>query len=444
VKVLLISPGKDEYYATRLKRAFKIPPLTLSTIAALTKPSVDVSILDEHVEPIDFDVDADLVGITVMTSVAPRAYKIADEFRRRGAKVVLGGPHPSALPQEAIEHCDAVVIGEAEGTWEHVIEDFEKGALKKFYSNGSLPSLVGLPMPRRDLYKKGAYYITNTLQITRGCPFNCSFCSVSNFFGKSYRHRPIDDVLKEIESFNGKLFGFLDDNIIGNVSYSKELFDALAPYKIKWVGQSSFNIVRDEKLLKAAEKSGCSGLFIGFETISDDSLREIGKVQNNIGEFKEGIKRLHDHGILVLGAFIFGFDSDDKDVFKRTLDFAIESNLDLAQFSILTPLPGTKLHEKLLSEGRIFDRDWSKYDMGNVVFKPAQMTPEELKKGNGWAWKEFYSYGSIMKRILNMNFDLLRRLLYFAPLLTLNFSFKRALDFEIKNSKEKTHKKGRD
>lgn len=185
-------------------------------------------------------------------------------------------------------------------------------------------------------------------------------------------------------------------------------------------------------------------MFIGFETISDDSLREIGKVQNNIGEFKEGIKRLHDHGILVLGAFIFGFDSDDKDVFKRTLDFAIESNLDLAQFSILTPLPGTKLHEKLLSEGRIFDRDWSKYDMGNVVFKPAQMTPEELKKGNGWAWKEFYSYGSIMKRILNMNFDLLRRLLYFAPLLTLNFSFKRALDFEIKNSKEKTHKKGRD
>lgn len=435
VKVLLISPGKDEYYKKRLKLALKMPPLTLSTIAALTKPDIEVAILDEHVEPINYDDVPDLVGITVMTSVAPRAYKIADKFRKSGAKVVLGGPHPSALPKEAIRHCDAVVIGEAEGAWEKLLEDFKNGDLKQFYSNEKLPSLVNLPEPRRDLYKKEAYYFVNSLQVSRGCPFNCSFCSVSNFFGRTYRHRPIADVIREIEHLEGKFVAFIDDNIVGNPKYSKELFNALIPLKIRWVGQSSFNIIRDPDLLKAAKKSGCAGLFIGLETISEESMQEIGKVQNDIKEFKVGIKRLHDHGIIVLGAFIFGFDSDDKDVFKRTLDFALESKLDLAQFSILTPLPGTRLYEKLSSEDRIINADWSKYDMGNAVFMPAQMTPEELQKGMGWAWREFYSYGSILKRLFSVNFHLLRHLLYFAPLLVLNMSFKRALDFESKMAK---------
>ncbi|MGB4366735.1 MAG: radical SAM protein, partial [Acetomicrobium sp.] len=274
-----------------------------------------------------------------------------------------------------------------------------------------------------------------SLQVSRGCPFNCSFCSVSNFFGRTYRHRPIADVIREIEHLEGKFVAFIDDNIVGNPKYSKELFKALIPYKIRWVGQSSFNIIRDPDLLKAARKSGCAGLFIGLETISEESMQEIGKVQNDIKEFKVGIKRLHDHGIIVLGAFIFGFDSDDKDVFKRTLDFALESKLDLAQFSILTPLPGTRLYEKLSSEDRIINTDWSKYDMGNAVFMPAQMTPEELQKGMGWAWREFYSYGSILKRLFSVNSNLLRHLLYFAPLLVLNMSFKRALDFESKMAK---------
>ncbi|MGB4097433.1 MAG: radical SAM protein, partial [Acetomicrobium sp.] len=279
MKVLLISPGKDEYYKKRLKRALKMPPLTLSTIAALTKPDIEVAILDEHVEPINYDDVPDLVGITVMTSVAPRAYKIADKFRKSGAKVVLGGPHPSALPKEAIRHCDAVVIGEAEGAWEKLLEDFKNGDLKQFYFNEKLPSLVNLPEPRRDLYKKEAYYFVNSLQVSRGCPFDCSFCSVSNFFGKTYRHRPIADVIREIEHLEGKFVAFIDDNIVGNPKYSKELFNALIPIKIRWVGQSSFNIIRDPDLLKAAKKSGCAGLFIGLETISEESMQEIGKVQ---------------------------------------------------------------------------------------------------------------------------------------------------------------------
>jgi len=429
MKILLISPGKDEYYAKRLGFAFNFPPLGLATVAALTKPGIEVRILDEHVEKIDYNEGADLVGISVMTSVAPRAYRIAREFRLRGSKVVLGGPHPSALPEEAIQYCDAVVIGEAEGSWQRLIEDFEKGALQRFYSNEQKPSLTGLPEPRRDLYKKWVYFVKDTIQTTRGCPYDCSFCSVSGVFGRQYRSRPVQDIVSSIELLKAGFVGFVDDNIAGNKKYSKELFKALIPLRIKWAGQSSVNIAEDKELLLLAKKSGCTGLFMGFETISQQSMGEIGKSQNKIEEFKTNIKRLHDYGIVVLGAFVFGFDSDDKDVFKRTVDFIYEAKLDLAQFTILTPLPGTALYKKLLSEGRIISTDWRKYDMENVIFKPAQMSAEELEKGTAWAWREFYSRGSIIRRLLGMKFDILRLVLYTVPLLIINLGFKKALDF---------------
>lgn len=406
-----------------------MPPLGLSTIAALTEPGIEVAILDEHVEPIAYDDVADLVGITVMTAVAPRAYEIAREFRSRGAKVVLGGPHPSALPEEAIQHCDAVVIGEAEGPWQRLIDDFKEGHLEKFYFSESRPDLANLPEPRRDLYKKKAYIVEGTVQTSRGCPYDCAFCSVSNVFGKAYRHRPVEDVVRSIEQLDKRFIGFMDDNITGNRRYSKELFKALSPLKIKWAGQASVNAAEDQELLELAEKSGCVGLFMGFETVSKESMGEIGKSQNKIEEFKANVKRLHEHGIIVMGAFIFGFDSDDRDVFKRTVDFVYDAKIDLAQFSILTPLPGTRLHKKMISENRIIDADWSKYDMGHVVFKPAQMSAEELDEGAAWAWKEFYSRGSILRRVFGMKFDLLKIALYFLPVLTINLSFKKALDF---------------
>ncbi|MDI9390717.1 MAG: radical SAM protein [Synergistota bacterium] len=434
MRILLISPGKDVYYAKRLGRAFKLPPLGLSTIAALVKPGIEVSILDEHVEPLNYDDTADLVGISVMTAVAPRAYEIAERFMARGAKVVLGGPHPSALPEEAIQHCDAVVIGEAEGSWQRLIDDFERGHLEKFYFNENRPDLANLPEPRRDLYKKKAYFVESTIQTSRGCPYGCSFCSVSNVFGKAYRHRPVEDVVRSIEHMGKRLVGFMDDNVAGNRRYSKELFKALAPLKIKWAGQASVNMTEDQELLELAEKSGCVGLFMGFETVSKESMGEIGKSHNKIEEFKANVRRLHDHGIVVLGAFIFGFDSDDRDVFKRTVDFVYGAKIDLAQFSILTPLPGTKFYEKLSSENRIIDTDWSKYDMGHVVFKPAQMSPEELDEGATWAWKEFYSRGSIARRVFGMKFDLFKIALYFLPVLTINLSFKKAIDFGQKLS----------
>jgi len=435
-RILLISPGKDVHYAKRLGIAFRLPPLGLATVAALTKPGIDVYILDEHVEEINYNDGADLVGISVMTSAAPRAYRIAEEFRLRGTKVVLGGPHPSALPEEAIQHCDAVVMGEAEGSWQRLIDDFEKGHLEKFYSNEEKPGLIRLPEPKRELYKKGAYFIKDTIQTTRGCPYDCSFCSVSSVFGNAYRSKPVEDIVRSIEFLKAGFVGFVDDNIAGNKKYSKELFKALIPLKIKWAGQSSVNIADDLELLKLAKKSGCTGLFVGFETISTQSMGEIGKSQNKIEEFKRNVRRLHDHGIVVLGAFVFGFDSDDKDVFKRTVDFVYGAKLDLVQFSILTPLPETHLHKKLLSENRIIDTDWTKYDMEKVVFRPAQMSAEELQQGNMWAWREFYSRGSIIRRLLGTRFDIIRLALYTVPLVIMNLGFKKALDFNTRLRKK--------
>lgn len=426
MKLKLITPARNDPRRPRLKgRAFRFPQIALTIIAALTPPEVEVSITDEEVENIDFEEEGDLVGITVMTATAPRAYEIADEFRRRGVKVVLGGMHPSALPHEAIQHADAVVIGEVEGCWHQVIEDFKRNRLQPFYSSPIRPSLEGLPFPRRDLLNKKAYLLINTVQTTRGCPFDCTFCSVTNFFGRSYRTRPVGEVMQEIRSLKSRFIGFLDDNIVGNVRYAKELFKALCNERIKWAGQSSLGIVDDPELLTLAQKSGCMGLFIGFESISTASLKEVGKRFLNVNKYREAIAKLHDHGIAVLGAFIFGMDSDSPDVFEQTLEFTLKSRLDLVQFAILTPFPGTSLFKRLEEENRIITKDWTKYDMGNVVFKPRLMTPEQLKEGASWAWRQFYSYKSILKRISTLGKRFFPLSL---PLLIVNASYKKVLD----------------
>ena len=255
VKLELIVPATQENIRKRRKTI--IPPLGLAMVAALTPPEVEVSLTDENVTVIDFQKETDLVGITALTVTALRAYEIADKFRAKGAKVVLGGIHPSALPEEASQHADAVVIGEAEGIWPNLIEDFKANKLQRVYKQVKRPSLLNLPIPRRDLFAEGAYYITNTLSTTRGCPYACSFCSVTSFFGHTYRCRPVEEVLKEIETLNQrKLIGFVDDNVVGNPKFAKELFRALIPYKVKWGAQASVTIARDDELLKLAAASG--------------------------------------------------------------------------------------------------------------------------------------------------------------------------------------------
>lgn len=377
-------------------------PLALPYVASLVPPDINVSIVDENVDEIDFEKQVDLVGISVLTTTAPRAYQISRLYRKRGTPVVLGGVHPTVLPEEASKHADAIVVGEAEGVWQKLLMDFQRGKMEKVYRRGSLCSLNALPRPRWDLMNKRAYLTTNVVQATRGCPYNCSFCAVPRFFGRKYRCRPIQDVIREIAALDGKLLGFVDADIMGNPSYAKELLRALIPHKKIWAGDAGIRVANDDELLRLAAKSGCKALFVGFESLSPESLQEAGKSQNIIEHYKAATDKITQHGISVLGGFMFGFDADDESVFERTVAFAIESKILYADFNILCPYPGTAVYHKLLREGRIIETDWSKYfGMYNVVFRPKRMSVEALREGCLWAWKEFYSSKSIFRRSLS-------------------------------------------
>ena len=403
MKILLISPeNKKSIYAYTKEdvKAFWFPKLGLPTIAANTPPDVEVRIVDECVEDIDFNVDVDLVGISVMTYLAPRAYEIAAKFRARGVKVVLGGIHVSMCPEEAKEHADSIVVGESEKTWPILVEDFRRGELKSLYEEKDLPKLENLPIPRRELFKPNSYWTTNCVQTSRGCPFACDFCTVTIFGGNQFRLRPIEQVIEEVRRLKKGFVVFVDDNIAGNKAYAKQLFKALIPLKISWGSQASLTMARDPELLDLAAKSGCTALFIGVESISEENLAAANKRFNKVDKYKEEFRRFHDYGILIQTGMIFGFDHDDESAFERTVEFLEENNIELAMFNILTPLPGTNLYKKMDAEGRIIDRDWSHYDGRHVVFKPKLMTPETLQEGFLWAYHKFFSYPSIIKRIV--------------------------------------------
>jgi radical SAM superfamily enzyme YgiQ (UPF0313 family) len=397
VRLELIVPATQENIRRRKKGL--IPPLGLAMVAAVTPPEIEVSLTDENVTDIDFQKEIDLVGITALTVTAPRAYEIADNFRARGAKVILGGAHPSVLPEEASQHADAVVIGEAEGIWPSLINDFKESKLKRVYRQSERPSLVNLPIPRRDLFAKGAYYVTNTISTTRGCPYSCSFCSVTSLFGRAIRCRPVEEVLREIETLNQKEFiVFVDDNIVGNPKYAEELFHALIPYKIKWVSQASVTVAKNDELLKLAAASGCLDLFIGFETLSPANLAAVGKKVNTVDEYETVVKKIHSHGIAIHGFFILGLDEDDEEVFERTLHFAQKMRLESAQFAWPVPYPGTAFYESLDKTGRIVTKDWAQYE-SNVVFEPRLMSREVLHQRRDWVWRKFYSLPSIWSRV---------------------------------------------
>lgn len=425
MKLTLIAPAVvDENKRGMQGRVFQLPPLALATVAAATPKHVDVEIVDEALEPINYDCGADLVGITALTRLAPHAYEIADRFRERGVTVVMGGMHPSALPSESRKHCDSVVIGEAEVVWPRLIHDFEKKRLKKFYQNKGFVNLSTISPPRRDLYKKERYLFTHFIQTTRGCPFNCGFCSVTKFFGRTYRTRPVESVIREIREMKTKFVGFSDDNIFGNRIYARKLFSALKYEGVVWLSQASLNIADDPTLLHAAARSGCKGLFVGLESADCESLAQMNKGFLKPQKFKDAIKRLHDEGISVLGAFVLGNDNEDTSIFRRTLDFAKKIKLDLAQFAVLTPYPGTAVYNRLIKQKRIFNFDWTKYDAGNAVYKPLKMTAEKLKEEVDKLWRDFYRLDEVIMRILNLG----RRIpLQLMPLLLINFSFRKEI-----------------
>jgi radical SAM superfamily enzyme YgiQ (UPF0313 family) len=398
MKLLIISPS----WLPEFWNGGKVlsPPMCLPVLAALTPPGAYMHLVDENVEPVNLAEDADLVAISAMTASAPRAYEIADAFRARGISVVMGGMHPSALPEEAALHADSVVVGEAENQWPQVYADFAAGHPQRLYRAAERPQLANLPFPRRDLLRADRYLTANLVQTARGCPHACSFCSVSPVFGRRYRFRPIPEVIAEIRSLNSRSIAFPDDNIVGNPARARELFEALIPLQVRWVGQGDLSMARDEDLLKLMARSGCLAMFVGIESLSADSLASAHKHPNVGLDLARAIATIHRHGIDLVGSFVFGLDGDTPSLFRETVAFTERVKLGAAQFSVLTPFPGTPVFDQLHSEGRILNYDWSLYTMGHVVFQPQNMTVAELLAGRNYAYNRFYSLPSIAKRLL--------------------------------------------
>ena len=394
----------------------EVPPLSLMVLAALTPLGNEITIVDEEIQEIDFDYDFDIVGITILTTTAYRGYEIADQFRKRGVKVVLGGIHATVLPEEATQHADAVVIGEAEGVWHQVLADAKTGKLQRYYKNRTYCDMKKMPVPRRDLLTENSYLTTNLIQTTRGCPNRCSFCSIHAISGNTFRRRPISDVISELKTFSSPIAAFVDDNIIGSPKYAKELFKAMIPMKIQWWGQASLKITEDEELLSLASKSGCKIMVIGFESLCEDNIRSIGKTRTNkVSDYKEAIKKLHNYGICIEGSFIIGLDNDNSSVFDRTIEFIQANNIDLPLANVLIPWPGTRVFKEFEAERRIIHKNWRLYGkaFGKSVFHPKLMTPEELSQGHLYIGRQIYSLGAVTKRMLSIRNNL-------APIIAFN------------------------
>ncbi len=396
MKILLVSPVKDPGYRTR--KALMLPQLALHILEGLTPPGHEVRIVEEEIDDVNPDQECDLVGISCMTSNAPRAYHLAGEFRKRGKTVILGGVHPTILPEEALCYADSVVIGEAEGVWERLLDDFQKGNLQKTYHVPNPPLDKYIALKHRKLTKKRLFHVLPVMT-TRGCPYNCEFCCVSHIFGKKIRHIPVENVVRDIEESGGKNFLFMDDNIIGHSEYAKKLFKAIKPLRINWIGQASLSFVQDNELMRLACESGCGALFVGVETVSENQLKRMKKSFNELQRVEKAIRKVKDLGIHFHASIVFGFDDDTTAVFPETLDFLTRNNVSTASLNILTPYPGTEVYAKFKKEGRLLTTDWQYYDHTTVVFTPKQMTPYELQEGKAWVKREFSKVSSILKRL---------------------------------------------
>ena len=405
-KILLINPAYKESLHSNIK-VLAIPPLNLAMIARYTPEEYEVEIVDEAVEDLDLNASADLVGITCMTPLAPRAYELATHFRQRGIPVVMGGIHVSYMTDEALRFADAVVVGEAENLWPQLLADFERGRMQKVYRICEQPDIENLAAPRRDLFR-GDYFV-ETVQTGRGCPINCNFCSVTAFNGPRYRTRNIDNVIDEINAIKAKRIFIVDDNIVGAgrkfVRRAKDFFDRLTECNKEWAGQTCLNIVEHEDVLQSAQDSGCKAFLIGFESIDPvtvDAMHKAVNLRPNTRNFRDSIKKIHDHGIAIVGCFIFGADGQGTDVFRRTIDFAMENEIDAIQMTLETPLPGTAFYRQMVEENRLllanFPNDWRHYTIFEPVFRMSHMSPREAYEGLLAAYAEVSSLSNSLKR----------------------------------------------
>ncbi len=384
------------------------PSLALTLLAALIPPEDNVRIINEEFEEIDFEEKVDLVGISFLTPAAPRAYEIADKFRKKGIPVVTGGVHVSAMPDEATGHSDSVVIGEAEIVWPELLRDFKNGALKKRYKADGFIDLAKIPRARMELLNRKHYITTNVIQASRGCSFGCEFCSIEKMFGKKTRFRPVEHVIGEIKAMKKqKVLLFTDDNLIINPSYARELFTAVKPLKRYWMGEASWTIGNKPEILKLMKESGCIGLLIGFESIHEQAhTKKVSKHKDMREAYMKTIKALHENQIVVVGAFVFGFDNDNISTLDETLNFCLETNIDIAEFNGIIPFPGTPLYSRLSKEGRIFTREWEKYtyEPPGKVFHLKNMSNDELNHNIHRIYRDFYSYKRIFPRLIRALF----------------------------------------
>jgi radical SAM superfamily enzyme YgiQ (UPF0313 family) len=413
----MIAPGSRPLYVKFILPALKeasdpywrpikyslFPPLGLATLAAYLSADDHAVIVDEHVEPLTFDDTPDLVVVQVYITNACRAYRIADHYCNRGAFVCLGGLHVTSLPDEAAVHADTIFLGPGEQTFPKFLQDFRCGKPERIYTSAAGRTLERVPAIRRDLIRRARYLVPNSIVVTRGCPQHCDFCYKDAFFqgGRGFYTQRVEDALAEIERLPGRHLYFLDDHLLGDRRFAETLFAGMKGMRRLFQGAATVDSILRGDLIERAAEAGLRSLFVGFETLTPENLRQSNKRQNLGRDYKAVTGRLHSLGIMINGSFVFGMDDDGDDVFRRTVDWAIEQGITTATFHIQTPYPGTRLYARMVSEGRILTRDWNLYDTRHVVYRPARLRPEALKTGYDWAYREFYRWASIARASLH-------------------------------------------
>lgn len=403
MKVALISP-KGPLYRNKggiFKKSLRYQPLTLTTLASLVPEelNIELELIDEGVSDVPDKLDANIIAMTVITGTANRAYELSKRFRQQGKVVVLGGPHVTLVPDEAQQHADSICIGYAEDTWPELLQDYVSGNMKDRYIQAHDLSFDNRPFPKRELFNKKHFLTQAVFEATRSCAHACEFCVAPAAWGRKQYQKPVEWVIEDIKRVGQKKNIFIDLNLISDKKYAKELFKKIIPLNIHWYGLSTVLIGHDQELVELIARSGCKGLLLGLETISDKSLQENNKSFNSSVEYRGLIGDLHKLGVAIQGCFVFGMDHDTTDVFEATVEFAIETGIDLPRFAVLTPFPGTPLYSRLEQQGRIISKNWELYDGQHVVFQPENMSVEELAQGHEKAWKRIYQWGAITKRL---------------------------------------------
>jgi radical SAM superfamily enzyme YgiQ (UPF0313 family) len=400
MKVKLILPALTEAESPfwRPIKYSLFPPLGLATLAAYLSPDDEIALQDQHVEKINLEDSPDLVIIQVYITNAYRAYQIADHYRNKGAYVILGGLHVTSLPEEAAPHADTIFLGPGEETFPQFLKDFKNGAPAKRYFS-PIRSLEKIPPIRRDLIKRHLYLVPNSIVVTRGCPHHCNFCYKDAFFegGKSFYTQQVDDALAEIERLPGRHLYFLDDHLLGNTRFASALFEGMKGMNRVFQSAATVDSILRGNLIEKAADAGLRSLFVGFETFSPQNLAQSNKKQNLQKDYKKAVSILHNLGIMINGSFVFGLDDDDKDVFKRTVEWGVENAITTSTYHVLTPYPGTQLYTEMQKQNRITTRNWDLFDTRHVVYKTIKMSPTELEDGYHWAYKEFYTWKNIFR-----------------------------------------------